>query len=150
MTSKETYKNGNSLACLRNHMMPVPIPRCSTVICAYMPYIYILASALQNHNKTYTHLLYAHEYMYVHIHVEHMHICSIHMHICSIRIHVCTYTRRVYQSIISDDVLTNLLTFPNVIITAHQSFLTAEALQVLCLYAYMHKYIYTYAYIHKQ
>lgn len=32
------------------------------------------------------------------------------------------------QQILADDVLARLMTFPNVLITAHQAFLTAEAL----------------------
>ena len=34
------------------------------------------------------------------------------------------------DQVINDDVLANLLTYPNVIITAHQAFLTSEALEV--------------------
>ena len=34
------------------------------------------------------------------------------------------------DQVLSDDVLANLLTYPNVIITAHQAFLTSEALEV--------------------
>lgn len=35
------------------------------------------------------------------------------------------------DQVITDDVLTTLLTFPNVVITAHQAFLTKEALETI-------------------
>ena len=35
------------------------------------------------------------------------------------------------DQVITDDVLSTLLTFPNVVITAHQAFLTKEALETI-------------------
>ncbi len=51
---------------------------------------------------------------------------------------MCTNRKRIYlfkdlsDQVIADEVFQRLLTFPNVLITGHQAFFTAEALQQIC------------------